>query len=249
MPPKADEIVEAVQSDIVAGRLRPGLLLRQEELARGFRVSRTPVREALRRLDATGFVALIPNRGARVRDLSLEEIGEAFIVRAELESLAAELAATSATREQQRRLKKTDKDYARVSQGLRRAPREEAADLFDEWVQANDRFHDVITEASQVRLLAELVPRLRRPLPREPFLSPRLEADVNEFLRLSVRQHRALCQLIETGTSASARAVMRDHVELAAAFASKLVEAEDADTETPSIIQRMAHPFYLRGSE
>ena len=67
-------------------------MLRQEELSERFGVSRTPVREALRRLAALGLVSFEPNRGVRVRTLAREDLREAFLVRAELESLATELA-------------------------------------------------------------------------------------------------------------------------------------------------------------
>ena len=74
-------------------------MLRQEQLSEQFEVSRTPIREALRRLAALGLVSFEPNRGVRVRTLTREELREAFLVRAELESLATELAAPRITDE------------------------------------------------------------------------------------------------------------------------------------------------------
>lgn len=70
----------------------PGAVLRQEQLSARYDVSRTPVREALRRLAATGLVSFEANRGVRVRTISREELRQAFLVRAELEALATELA-------------------------------------------------------------------------------------------------------------------------------------------------------------
>src|SRR5580765_7602386 len=89
---KADDIALVIEEAIVSGELAPGTVLRQEQLSEQFNVSRTPVREALRRLAALGLVSFVPNRGVRVRTLSREELREAFLVRAELESLATELA-------------------------------------------------------------------------------------------------------------------------------------------------------------
>ena len=94
---KADEIALVIEQAIVSGELLPGTVLRQEQLSERFAVSRTPVREALRRLAALGLVSFEPNRGVRVRTLSPEELREAFLVRAELESLATELAAPRMT--------------------------------------------------------------------------------------------------------------------------------------------------------
>src|SRR3954452_6231942 len=89
---KADELALELEQAIVRGELAPGQVLRQEELSERYGVSRTPVREALRRRAALGLVSFEPNRGVRVRTLSRDELREAFLVRAELESLATELA-------------------------------------------------------------------------------------------------------------------------------------------------------------
>ena len=64
---KADDIALVIEEAIVAGELEPGTVLRQEQLSEQFNVSRTPIREALRRLAALGLVSFVPNRGVRVR--------------------------------------------------------------------------------------------------------------------------------------------------------------------------------------
>src|SRR6266516_8158360 len=89
---KADDIALVIEEAIVAGELEPGTVLRQEQLSEQFKVSRTPIREALRRLAALGLVSFVPNRGVRVRTISRDELHQAFLVRAELEALATELA-------------------------------------------------------------------------------------------------------------------------------------------------------------
>ena len=89
---KADDLALALEEAIVSGELAPGTVLRQEQLSEQFEVSRTPIREALRKLAALGLVSFEPNRGVRVRTISREDLYEAFLVRAELESLATEIA-------------------------------------------------------------------------------------------------------------------------------------------------------------
>src|ERR1051326_3114368 len=89
---KADDSALVIEQAIVSGELEPGTVLRQEQLSERFGVSRTPIREALRRLAALGLVSFVPNRGVRVRTLSRDELREAFLVRAELESLATAVA-------------------------------------------------------------------------------------------------------------------------------------------------------------
>ena len=75
---KADDIARVLEDEIVGGLIAPGTVLRQEQLSERFEVSRTPVREALRRLAALGLVSFEPNRGVRVRSVSPAELREAL---------------------------------------------------------------------------------------------------------------------------------------------------------------------------
>src|SRR5439155_14687190 len=88
-----DQLASDLQRRVLSGDIPSGTRLRQSALAAEFGVSRTPIREALRKLQASGLVELQPHRGALVRGLSAREIRDAYEVRAELEGLAAELAA------------------------------------------------------------------------------------------------------------------------------------------------------------
>jgi DNA-binding GntR family transcriptional regulator len=87
-----DAVREALRRSISAGELAPGLQLRQDELAEKFGTSRIPVREALRQLEAEGFVTFLPNRGVVVSDLSVDEVIELLEIRIALESHALRLA-------------------------------------------------------------------------------------------------------------------------------------------------------------
>src|SRR5690606_16875533 len=82
-------VYEMVREWIAAGQLRPGERLSEEELARRTGVSRTPVREALKRLEAEGFVQVIPYRGVVVAEPSVDEVADLCVVRDVLEELAA----------------------------------------------------------------------------------------------------------------------------------------------------------------
>lgn len=244
MPPKADEIVDIVQSDIVTGRLPPGSVLRQEQLARSFRVSRTPVREALRRLQAAGLVSLIPHRGARVRSLSLEDTRETFVVRAELESLAAELAATHATAEQLGRLVAAEERFSELSLALGHVG-ERDGDLVAEWADANYEFHDIVLESSGVRLLKELGRSMRVPFVGQ--LVADTTEDLTDLLATGARQHRAIRELIAARSPAGARAVMREHVDWSAALLE--LSMRPAEPDASGVRLRRIDPFYLRGGE
>jgi DNA-binding GntR family transcriptional regulator len=248
MPPKSDEIVETVQSDIVSGRLPPGSVLRQEHLARSFRVSRTPVREALKRLHAAGLVSLIPNSGARVRTLSVEDLRETFVVRAELEGLAAELAAARITPEQRKRLRDAERRCARAAAVLRYGSNpDDEPELGSEQSAANDEFHDVILEASGVRLLADLARGVRRPIMGH--LLTGSDEEIDELLTTTVRQHRSIRELIEAGSAAGARAVMQEHIESSGVLMETVLARSGQPSQSAGFLQRMNDPFYLRGGE
>lgn len=89
----APEVVrDALRVSISSGELAPGSQLRQDELAERFGTSRIPVREALRQLEAEGFVTILPNRGAVVSDLSIDEVIELLEIRIALECHALRLA-------------------------------------------------------------------------------------------------------------------------------------------------------------
>ena len=88
----ADEIAFRIQAAILAGEQTPGTHLFQDELCERFGVSRTPVREALRKLQAKHLVILVPNKGASIRVPGRDELIDVYNLRAELEGYACELA-------------------------------------------------------------------------------------------------------------------------------------------------------------
>src|SRR5205823_12597251 len=115
---KADDIALALEDDIVSGRIEAGSVLRQEQLSERFEVSRTPVREALRRLAATGLVSFVPNRGVRVRTIARDELRQAFMVRAELEALVTGLATPRMTKASLEALAAAEEQFAELTEEL-----------------------------------------------------------------------------------------------------------------------------------
>lgn len=97
MMPDDDSVYRRLRDAIVEGRFAPGMRLVEQALAKQLGVSRTPVREALRHLEADGLVVIERNRGAAVRPLSAPEVFDLYELRGRLESYAAELAAQRAS--------------------------------------------------------------------------------------------------------------------------------------------------------
>jgi DNA-binding GntR family transcriptional regulator len=211
-----DQLAAALQARILSGEIASGTRLRQEALADEFGVSRTPIREALRKLEATGLIELRPHRGALVRHPTAREIREAYEVRAELEGLAAELAATRIQDAQLDRLREAERLFRRSITSLL-ASRGRAPDPADEtlrdWEQANDLFHIAIQEASGNERLRLTLADLHRSFPRR--LTWLALSGSSHLLEENVEQHAAVLRAIERRDASEARRLMSEHVRRA----------------------------------
>lgn len=151
-----DRVERGLRRAITSGSLEAGERLREEEIAKRYRVSRTPVREALRHLRGDGLIVILPNVGAQVAGFSLAEIDELFEIRGALEVLAAARAATRVTPAAAKRLQA---QLLRSETAARRATVERLA-------EENTRLHDAIYELAGspqlVRLIDSLSERLAR---------------------------------------------------------------------------------------
>jgi DNA-binding GntR family transcriptional regulator len=213
--PLVDRLAGEIQARVLSGATPVGTRLRQEALADEFGVSRTPVREALRQLQASGLVELLPNRGAVVRGPSAREIREAYEVRAELEGLAAELAAERISDRDLRRLQEAQRLFQDAVETLiaRRARRREPWKDESLWVQANDLFHQAILDASANARLADTIADLHRSFPRN--LTWAALSRSSRLLEENVKQHQAVLDAIERRDPAEARRSMVEHVRSA----------------------------------
>jgi DNA-binding GntR family transcriptional regulator len=210
---KADEIALMVEEAIVSGELPPGTVLRQEQLSERFAVSRTPIREALRRLAALGLVSFEPNRGVRVRTLSIEELREAFLVRAELESLATELAAPKMTEDDLAELEQAEAEFSEATQALRAHPRDgvDRWRLTSDWVRANHGFHDVIYRVADTPLIERLAKSARRSFSGHAVWAPG-GSETDALYERNDREHCAIIAALRAANPAGARALAREHV-------------------------------------
>jgi DNA-binding GntR family transcriptional regulator len=210
---KADEIALKIEEAIVSGELPPGTVLRQEQLSERFAVSRTPIREALRRVAALGLVSFVPNRGVRVRTLSHDELREAFLVRAELESLATELAAPRMTEEDLAELEAAEARFSEATQALRARPRDDVDRwrLTSEWVRANHGFHDVIYRVADSPLVERLAKSARRSFSGHAVWGPG-GSEIDVLYERNDREHHAIIAALRAGNAPGARALAREHV-------------------------------------
>lgn len=222
-----DKLAATLQARVLNGELPMGARLRQEALAEEFGVSRTPVREALRKLQASGLVELRPNRGALVRGLSGREIRDAYEVRAELEGLAAELAALHVHHAHIDGLHEVQAQFRSAldeAVAAREAGTDPSQELSDRWGRANDLFHQAIQEAAGNDVLTSTLAHLHRSFPRD--LSRTVLRESTTLLRENVREHEAILDAIERRDAASARELMVMHVRRAGSLVTRRLDRQ-----------------------
>ncbi len=167
-----DQVVERLRRLILTGELAPGSRVHEPSLCLRFGISRTPLREALKVLAAGGLIELLPNRGARVAPLRVDEIAEAFEVIAILERRAAELAGGSledSVVEDIRHLHRALVTYERVHDR-------------EAFVQADLRIHRKIVEAAGNRTLAAIHAEQALKVERARYLAAASDSRLKESL-------------------------------------------------------------------
>jgi DNA-binding GntR family transcriptional regulator len=188
--------VEQLREAIIRGVYQPGQRLKQQEIARSLGCSPVPVREALHRLAAEGFIVIDPQRGARVADFNSRDLEEIYEVRMMLEGRAAQRAAERMTPETAQRLRAIlDKmDVADISPV--------------DWVRLNWEFHDSLYASADQEFLRRTISNLRRNM--EPYL--RLDiAQVGNYTA-GRRDHRAILQACVRGDGKLASRLTISHL-------------------------------------
>ncbi len=198
---------ERVRTAIVEGEFAPGQRLIEQRIAEQYELSRTPVREAIRRLEAEGLVVSVRHRGAIVREVSLDEVEDLYELRARLESYAAELAAARATPEQRIALADAAAQFARVrSRGTGRSRRR--VEFVRELNAANGTLHRLIVEAAHHDRLAAM---LRRTVDIPLVFGAFRRFDDAELERSDLF-HRLIVDAIVDGDGARASRLMTEHI-------------------------------------
>ena len=190
-----------IREGIMGGTYPGGSHLKAEDLATTVGVSRTPVREALRRLHAEGLVDFVANRGAYVLNWDKSDVDEVFGLRMVLESFGAERAATRRSAEQLEQLRD-------LAERMTDAARERPAHYLELIAELNTEFHNLIHAASEVKRLSPILRTvIQIPLTMRTF-NRYSEAD----LERSMAHHREIVAAFEVRDSSWAGAVMRSHI-------------------------------------
>lgn len=214
----SDEIRNALAQRIYDGSLQPNARLIELTIAEEFGTSQTPVREALRELEAMRLVHSEPYKGTRVREITPREMAEAYMVRAILEQRAAELAAPG-FQDNVASLEATVKQICESA---------ERGDI-DAYAQGNLDFHRSIVVAANNLVLLQSWDALRF----EARIRVNLFRKANSIVARAKEHHPILAALSE-GDGIEAGRLLREHSESFANAWAKEMEATSSDTDTSS---------------
>lgn len=196
--PLRDVVFNTLRKAILKGELQPGERLMEIQLAQRLGVSRTPVREAIRKLELEGLVLMIPRRGAVVAEITAQDMEDVLEVRAVLEELAVRNACQLITEEQLRDMKKAAAEFKRSLEG---------EDLLA-GVEKDMAFHEIIYSAAGNRRLQQMLLNLREQMYRY-----RLEYLKDKKMhRLLVEEHDTIRRALKKRDVDKAGNAMRVHI-------------------------------------
>jgi len=197
--PLREAVFEAVRDAIISGKFKPGERLMEVRLAEEMGVSRTPVREAIRKLELEGFVKMMPHKGAYVAKISVKDVIDVFEVRAVLEALAARLAAKRITKDELNQLKRAVLSIA------------DAADGHDieETIKVDTGFHDIIYKASRNDKLIQFITHLKEQMKRFRATSLALPGRT----KMALEEHENIVQALCERNEDLAADLSRKHIQ------------------------------------
>lgn len=190
---------ERLLAEIRTGSLKPGDRLTETELAQRLGISRTPVREAIRQLEASGLVRHLPRIGATVRRLDYAEVMELYEMRVVLEGTAARMAARAASDIELAELEEIHAEFLKVIADPRQA------------FALNRQFHVTLTNAAKNRFLAQSMDGLERTL---LILGPSTLVNPDRVQDVVI-EHEAILTALKRRDGDAAEAAMKTHVEAA----------------------------------
>ena len=197
--PLREVVCESLREAIRNGVLKPGERIMEIQLAEELGVSRTPVREAIRKLELEGYVVMMPRRGTYVANMSIRDINEIFEIRTALESLSNGLAAEHITDEELEHLQRL---LVIIGGYIKDGNIEKI-------VETDIEFHDLMYHAARNQRLVGIISNLRDQLTRFRTLSMsypgRLEATLDE--------HRTIVEAIANGDRKAASKAAEQHME------------------------------------
>jgi len=232
--PLRRQVAEQLRDSIISGRLQPGARLIERELIALMGVSRTVIRETLRQLESEGLIAMIPNKGPVVRELTLAEATDLYSIRAVLEGLAARLFAVRA-----------DPSYvARLARALDQTAKAYKKGDPSRIFETKDVFYDVLFEGAGSETLSLMIGTLHGRISRWRSLGLRHPQRSPARSQEAIRNLRALVAALRRRDPDRAERIIRHEVTRAATEVTRLLgssataRVEDAGTHAVPAVRR-----------
>ena len=197
--PLREVVFNILRQAILKGELKPGEHLMEVELAEKLRVSRTPIREAMRKLEAEGFVVMEPRKGAEVASITESDLNDVLEIRMVLENMAIDLACQRITKKQLKELDEAAKAFQeKLTDGS-----------LTDMAQADEDFHEQIYRAAGNKRLLQVLSNMREQIYRY-----RVEYLKEEGTRARlVDEHQELTQAIRDKDADLAKRICSEHLE------------------------------------
>ncbi len=213
--PLRDVVFNTLRKAILRGELKPGERLMEIQLANKLGVSRTPIREAIRKLELEGLVLMIPRKGAEVAQITEKNMQDVLEVRKALEELSVQLACERITPEQVEEMKLAAEEFRKVLK---------SGDV-TKIAEADVKFHDVIFAATNNQRLVTLLNNLREQMYR--FRVEYLKQ--KECYPQLLEEHDKLIALISGGNVEEACEIMGRHIDNQASTVSDVIRRDQAE--------------------
>lgn len=197
--PLREIVFETLREAIINATLKPGERLMEIQLAEEMGVSRTPVREAIRKLELEGFVVMIPRKGAYVAGISMKDIADVFEIRAALEALAAGLAAERITEEE---LEQLERILVKIGECVKNNDLEKL-------IEVDTEFHETLFKASRNERLVQIVSNLREQIQR--FRTASLSTPGR--MKYALEEHKKIVEAVSERDVELAQTLAREHIE------------------------------------
>ena len=191
-------VFEYLRDEIMAGKLKPGQRLMENTIAEKLGVSRTPVREAIRKLEKEKFITMIPRKGAYVTRINAKEILDVLEIRRVLEGFAADLASRRMSDSEKRALRKSNEKFEKFMKNL---------DV-QGMIKKDREFHDLIFKATKNERLIGLVRELHEQFHRFRLI---YFNETSSYTNIQ-KWHTLILEAIENGNADEAKKHAEDHV-------------------------------------
>jgi DNA-binding GntR family transcriptional regulator len=193
-----DVIFENLKSAIMNGKLKQGNMITEQQISREFGISRTPVREALYKLTATGLIRIIPHKGFLISKWSIKEIRDVFEIRVVLERLAVELFIKNF---HQKNIEKLEEIIEKMEKAVQENNFMEAAKM-------NNQFHDLIIEKSDNQEIFNVM----EPLKNKINIFRLISISTPARLKISLAEHRSILVSISKKDIENAKKLIEMHI-------------------------------------